>query len=283
MVKLNVSSLGSIQETLMIPLYGRALESRKEKGILHDSKAENIVQRLNYNFAQFHDPGSMESLERTVRRTAITDRILKEVLLEHPAATVVELGCGLNTRFERTDNGRLTWFDLDLPDVHALWKHFFDETPRRQFLPFSAFDTTWMKQVKQKASRPYIFIAEASVIYFPEEMIRGLFQSLYAHFPGSYYLFDSATPEFLRSLEKSDALKYCSATLQWTLTNPTQIEEWVGEVRFVKRVDLESTDLEYKDLYPKLFTLRNSLKSRLQSDGNISKGYFLNLIKFSNS
>jgi hypothetical protein len=56
----------------------------------------------------------------TVLRTAIIDFWVREFLAAHPAATVVELGTGLNTRFERVDNGQVHWFDLDLPDTIEL-------------------------------------------------------------------------------------------------------------------------------------------------------------------
>ena len=40
--------------------------------------------------------------------------------MRNPQAAVVHLGCGLDTRFERVDNGQVEWFDLDIPDVMAL-------------------------------------------------------------------------------------------------------------------------------------------------------------------
>ncbi|MER7775824.1 hypothetical protein ABTZ21_12530 [Streptomyces sp. NPDC096191] len=42
---------------------------------------------------------------------------MTQFLAEHPTGTVVEVGTGLSTRFEPVDNGRVRWFDLDLPDV----------------------------------------------------------------------------------------------------------------------------------------------------------------------
>lgn len=265
---IDVSQLGGVPETLLIPLMGRALETQKSNGILSDPKSLEIFERLDYNFEKFYDSHSQRSILRTTIRTAIIDQMVTEFLTHHPHATVVEIGCGLNSRFERLDNGTVAWFDLDVPEVYDVWKKFFKETGRRSFLPFSAFDQAWVEQVKQKSSDPCFFIAEASVIYFPEKNIRKLFNILHHHFPGSHYLFDSAKPSFLQSLDNNnDALKYFNATIKWTIDNIAHIKKWIPQITILNVVDLENPDPEFQYLYPDSF----------QQD---TDGYQLNLIRF---
>lgn len=95
-------ALGTVQETLLVPLYGRAVESRKPKPALRDDKATQIVGAIDYDFARFDE---LPSLLGTVLRTSLLDRWNAAFLAEYPTGTVVELGTGLNTRFERVDNG----------------------------------------------------------------------------------------------------------------------------------------------------------------------------------
>lgn len=52
-------------------------------------------------------------------RTVILDTWVRDFLAGHPAGTVVDIGTGLNSRFERVDNGQVHWIDLDLPDPDA--------------------------------------------------------------------------------------------------------------------------------------------------------------------
>lgn len=260
--------LSGVSETLLIPLIGRALETQKSSGILEDSKSLEIFNTLNYDFSRFSDPDSRRSMLRTTIRTAIIDRWVQDFLQEHPDATIVELGCGLNSRFERLDTGDIRWYDLDLPEVYEVWKTFFTETDRRSFLPFSAFDKEWISQVKEESQAPWLFISEASVIYFPENMVRELFTSLSDHFPGSYYLFDSVESTFVESLEQNkDALKYCNARIQWTIEDIVRLKEWVPAIEIIKKIDLESADHEFGSFYPADFQ-------------KTADGYQLNLIKF---
>ncbi|WP_412180797.1 class I SAM-dependent methyltransferase [Streptomyces sp. ADMS] len=116
--------LGTVQETLLIPLYGRAVENRKSEAVLRDPVAEELVAAIDYDFARFD---GLPMLLGTVLRTTLFDRWAAAFLAEHPTGTMVEIGTGLNTRHERTDNGRARRFDLDLPDVielpHLLHRH----------------------------------------------------------------------------------------------------------------------------------------------------------------
>jgi O-methyltransferase involved in polyketide biosynthesis len=270
-------SLGPVQETLLIPLYGRALESRKADGILTDVKSEEIVAGIDYDFGKFSDADSQRSFTRTTLRTAIIDRILRRFLQEHPEATVVEIGCGLNTRFERVDNGDISWYDLDVPDVASLWHQFFEEGGRRKFLAYSAFDEAWMKQVQAESHGPFIFISEASVIYFPEEEVKIYMQNLGRFFPGSHYIFDSATSAFLKHLKQHDALKYCRSYFQWTLDDEAEIEGWLPGTAWIRRFDLELANKEFEHLYPE--HLKRSLRWQSLWGKNSAKGYFLNMIQ----
>jgi O-methyltransferase involved in polyketide biosynthesis len=44
--------LKEIQETLLLPLWGRAVESKKENPRLTDTKAVEIIDRIDYDFSR---------------------------------------------------------------------------------------------------------------------------------------------------------------------------------------------------------------------------------------
>lgn len=120
--------LGAVPETLLVPLYARAAESRRKRPILNDSKAIGMVESIDWDFQRFNQRWRVIAC---TLRSAMFDEWVKEFLRSHPQGTVVEIGCGLNTRFERLDNGRLHWFDLDLPEVVELRRKFFTDIRRR--------------------------------------------------------------------------------------------------------------------------------------------------------
>ncbi len=44
-------NLGNVQKTLFLPLWGRVFESRKQKPLLVDKTALEIIDRADYDFA----------------------------------------------------------------------------------------------------------------------------------------------------------------------------------------------------------------------------------------
>ena len=123
--------LGKVQETLLVPLYARAIESRRKRPILYDPKAVEMVDSIDWDFQRF---GQRWRVFACALRCAMFDVLVADFLRDHPEGTVVEIGCGLNTRFERLDNGRVHWFDLDLPDSIELRQRFFSDSDRRTTL-----------------------------------------------------------------------------------------------------------------------------------------------------
>jgi len=58
------------------------------------------------------------------------DEEVKKFIEKYPDCVIVSIGCGLDTRFERIDNGKITWYNLDLPEVIETRKLFFKENDR---------------------------------------------------------------------------------------------------------------------------------------------------------
>ena len=109
--------LGNIQKTLFLPLWGRAHESQKAKPLLVDTAAQVMIAKVDYDFSSLAADLTPLTQMAWIMRSICTDTVLKVFLDKNPQAVIVNIGCGLDTTFERVDNGRLTWYDLDLPDV----------------------------------------------------------------------------------------------------------------------------------------------------------------------
>ena len=213
--------LGEVQETLLIPLYARPCDAASRRPVLNDRRARQLVDAIDYDFSGFG--GS--SLSGSVFRSSIFDGWVARFLREHPAGTVVELGTGLNTRFDRLDNGRVHWFDLDLPDAIALRRRFFTDSQRCTMLAGSVLDTEWFDMLGA-APPPYLFISEAGLIYLSEDEVRRVITQLSGRFPGSSIAFDTAGKLMVSKQDRNRSLAQVSARLQWVCDNPRDIEPW---------------------------------------------------------
>ncbi|WKG01973.1 class I SAM-dependent methyltransferase [Mycolicibacterium sp. HK-90] len=262
--------LGAVQETLLIPLYGRALDAESRRPVLGDRRAVQLVGDIDYDFTRFKGP----SLPGSVLRTAIFDGWVRRFLAENPAGTVVELGTGLNTRFDRLDNGQVRWFDLDLPDSIALRRRFFEQQGRCTMVAGSVLETDWFETVAA-APGPYFFVSEAVLLYLSEDQVRTVVRQLASRFDGSLLAFDTGGAAMMNNQDRNGAMKSVSARMQWVCENPRRLEEW--GLRLVESRTFAQPQPEVGKTWPARYRYGLRLMARLAP--SIVKTYKLNLFR----
>ena len=218
--------LGAVQETLFIPLAARARETQRKHPVLRDPKAAEMVRSIDYDAAKY---GRGAGGPVTVLRTAIIDFWVRGFLAAHPAATVVEIGTGLNTRFERVDNGQVHWFDLDLPDTIDLRRAFFADTERRRMVAASVLDEDWRRAVAQ-SREPYFFVADGVLAYLPEEQVTSTLARIAEQFPGALIALDTYPKRTFDQQHRLAAKKGIDARWAWACDDPRSLERFGLEV-----------------------------------------------------
>ncbi|MEO1377349.1 MAG: class I SAM-dependent methyltransferase [Cyanobacteria bacterium J06635_10] len=236
-------NLGTIQETLLIPLLARARELEQAEPIVTDPKSLEIIQKLDYDFEKFST--SNNSLIGSCLRGMIIDNWVSNFLQQHPQGTVIEIGAGLNTRFERLDNGKLRWFDLDLPDVIHLRQKFFAETSRRQFISASVLDNDWIERVKETSTPPYMLVAEGVLMYLSEQQVKQLFDKLIENFYDSQFAFDSISPLMVKNQQYHDSIKHMSANFDWSISDISEIQNWNSGLMAIEIVTFANLEAKF--------------------------------------
>ena len=128
--------LGDVQETALIPLAIRANETERKMARIHDDKAVEIIRELDVDTEKLNRFFSHEGF---IARTILFDETVKKLLRKYLDAVCINIGCGLDDRFSRVDNGKIRWFNVDLPDSIEMRKKFFYETEREHMLAANFF------------------------------------------------------------------------------------------------------------------------------------------------
>lgn len=246
-------NLGTVQETLFITLWARAIESSQPNPILQDPKSVEIIEQIDYDFSKLNQAKASQA--GVCLRSIAFDKWVKSFLAENPTGIFVEIGCGLNTRFERVDNGKVRWFDLDLPDSMAVRKRFFKETDRRKLIAASVLDSSWVDTVKAAGDAPIMFTAEGVLMYLTEEQVKQVFALLIKHFPGALFAFDSMSPFMVKNQKQHDAMKNFAAKFQWGIKDPQTIQSWDSRYNLLETLQM----LMVASKYPYRMGLINSL------------------------
>ena len=226
--------LGSVQKTLLLPLWGRAVETKKTKPILTDTAAAEIINKIDFDFSTITAKIRFVTQLAWIARSFHIDNTLKSFLAVHPDAAIVNIGCGLDTTYERVNNGKLSWYDLDLPDVIELRKIFIHETENRKFITASLLEESWISHIKNKEN--VFFIAAGVLYYFDETQVKAFFQMLADRFSSSEIIFDAVTPQGLNAANKGvikDSGMDESAYLKWSIKNAKVIQSWDPRIQIL--------------------------------------------------
>lgn len=184
----------SVQETLVIPLYGRRLCTERFPRLFRDQKAVELIERLDYDFSALEKQSQslahqFGALEVAMRENDLMIE-LRDYLASHPRAVLVNLGCGLDQTAENCDNGLCRIVNVDLPDVIAVRNELLPESGRVKNLACDLNDTSWFDAID--ASNGVCFMAAGVFYYFRTEDIKRLFTAMARRFPGGRLVFDTA-------------------------------------------------------------------------------------------
>jgi O-methyltransferase involved in polyketide biosynthesis len=221
-------TLNPEQETLLITLYAKA---QPDNPLFFDPMAQDILNRVDYDFARLRVPYMTVAL--ICQRSNRLDGVTRDFLLEHPGGVVVQLGCGLDSRFWRVDDGRVEWYDLDMPPVMELREQFFTPGERYHTIAASVTGLEWVDKVAA-GGRPVLVIAEGLLMYLDEADVRRLMLRLHETFPGCRLIADVFSRRMARSATSHPSLKQTGATLGWGIDDPSELEEWAPGLRLLE-------------------------------------------------
>lgn len=186
----------SIQETLVIPLYGRALCTRKFPQLFADQTAAELLERIDYDFSALERKSDslmqiFGALEVAMRQSDLAFEV-REYLRAHPRAAVVNLGCGLDSTGRACDNGQCRIYNIDLPDVMAVREALLPAGERERNLAADLNDLSWFDAIDAPTEDGAVFFAAGVFYYFRTEQVRALCAAMAERFPGGRLVFDAA-------------------------------------------------------------------------------------------
>lgn len=183
-----------MQETLVIPLYGRKMCSELYPNLYRDETALRLINQIDYDFSLLSKKSKslMQQfgfLEAAMRQNDLAWEV-RDYLRRHPNAAVVNLGCRLDDTGRSCDNGTCKIYNLDFSGVIAVRDALLPAGDQEENITCDLNDTSWFRRID--ASGGAVFFAAGVFYYFLTEQVRALVQAMTKAFPGSRLVFDAA-------------------------------------------------------------------------------------------
>ena len=195
----------SVQETLIIPLYSRKICSSLYPNIYYDKTAVDLINQIDYDFSEIEKKSKslmqrFGALEVATRQSDIAYEVC-EYLKEHPSASVVNLGCGLDNTGRNCDNGKCKIYNLDFPDVIKLRNELLPPEDREENIACNLNDTEWFDKIDN--SNGVIFFASGVFYYFLNEEVKNLIVNMSKVFIDGALVFDAANKTAVKMISKT--------------------------------------------------------------------------------
>lgn len=248
--KISSKSLTEIPVTALFPLYGRAKETNEKNHLFQDPYAVKIMGKIDFDFSIYENMKATkrnEMLAGIAVRTRILDDYTKEYFGKYPDGTVVNIGCGLDTRFLRLDNVKINWIDVDLSEIIKLREKLFEKREKYKMVAVSVLDQNWLNEITVAEGQMVMVIAEGTLMYFAEKEVKILFNQLIAKFPKAILCFEVMGIKLQGKVHPSVAVLEIDVTCPWGIEDIESIEAWNPKLKLVKTTALID---QYRERWP---------------------------------
>ena len=245
--------LSGVPETMLQTVYARAKESRG-RGSIHDAKAEEIIEKLDYDFSLADKDAAMRS--GVIARTIVLDRLTKEWLAKHPGAVVVNIACGLDTRCYRV-SGYSHWYNLDLPETMAVRERLLPENGAISQIAMSAMDD-WGGEISER-NVPALIVIEGLTMYLNAKDVQQIFAVISSRFEKVTVFVETMNPMMARCF-KEKSIEGSHAKFSWGVKNGEALAALLPDFRFVEEHSLTEGMAAFAPIYKllgKLSIVRN--------------------------
>ena len=227
--------MDNVNKTLYIPLYGKAYVSGRSI-VLHDPKAEEI-----WSVEQFPLKGRAASKWLCLymgMRAAVFDGWVKEQLQKMPEATVLHLGCGMDSRVMRVGAAENMWYDVDFPDVINERRKYYQETEIYKMLGSDVRTLDFLTEIDAKQA---IVVMEGISMYLKREELTMLMKKLDLQFDQVHLLMDCYTEFAARASKYKNPINEVGVTEVYGLDDPKRLES--DRLTFLQELDMTPEDL----------------------------------------
>lgn len=234
--------LSGVPETMLQTVYARAKESRG-RGVISDTKAEEIVEKLDYDFSLADKDTAMHS--GVIARTIVLDKLTKSYLASHSGAVVINIACGLDTRCYRM-TGFTHWYNLDLPETIAVRESLLPESGMISQIAMSAMDD-WGKEIAEK-NLSVLVIIEGLSMYLSEEDVQRIFEVISDSFSEASVFMEIMNPMIVKRY-KEKSIEGSHARFTWGVKNGKVLAELLPGFNFIEEHSLCEGMAEFMPIY----------------------------------
>ena len=250
-------NLEGVEKTMLLTLFAKAKHSQEKNHKFYDSKAIEIISNIDYDFSVAEKDKFMQL--GTIARTIVLDEMVSDYISAHPECTIVNIASGMDTRFNRLDNGKINWYNVDLENSAKYRLKYIEDTDRVTTLAYSAMDPAWTQEIKIR--KDVLFIVEGLTMYLNQQDVEDIINVIVENFY-KCTIFMEIMPPISVENTKEESIEETDAKFIWGVEKGHELTKFNNKLRWIKDVNLFDGVNVYKPHY-KIVTWLPLLRKRM--------------------
>lgn len=226
-------NLEGVEKTMLLTLFARAKHSKQKNHKFYDSKAIDVVSKVNYDFSIAEKDRFMQL--GTIARTIVLDEMVGNYIKAHPNCTIVNIASGMDTRFNRLDNGKINWYNVDLENSAKYRLKYIEDTERVKTLAYSAMDPSWTGEIQIR--NDVLFIVEDLTMYLTEKDVLDIINVIDDNFDRCTVFMEIMPPISVKNT-KEESVEDTNSKFIWGVEKGSELTKFNRNFKWIKDVNL---------------------------------------------
>lgn len=250
-------NLEGVEKTMLLTLFAKAKHSQQKNHKFYDSKAIEVISKIDYDFSIAEKDKFMQL--GTIARTIVLDEMVGEYINSHPECTIVNIASGMDTRFNRLDNGKIYWYNVDLENSAQYRLKYIEDADRVTTLSFSAMDPSWAQEILIR--NDVLFIIEGLTMYLNQKDVEKIIDIIDSNFDKCTIFMEIMPPISVKNT-KEESIEDTDAKFIWGVEKGHELIKFNHNFKWIKDVNLFDGVNVYKPHY-KIVTWLPMLRKRM--------------------
>ena len=251
-------NLEGVEKTMLLTLFAKAQHSQKKNHRFYDQKAIDVISQIDYDFTVADKDRFMKY--GVISRTIVLDEMVSDYIDKNPHATIVNIASGMDTRFNRLDNGLIRWYNIDLENSANFRLQYIEDNERVTTLAYSAMDPAWANEIKIESGN-LLFIIEGLSMYLTEKDNKDILKIIADNFRRCTVFVEIMPPVSVENVtEKS--VEETDSKFIWGVQKGSQLVKLNSAFRWIRDVNLFDGMNKFKPAF-RLFTWLPFLRRKM--------------------
>jgi O-methyltransferase involved in polyketide biosynthesis len=250
--------LEGVEKTMLLTLFAKAQHSQEKNHKFYDRKAIEVISKIEYDFTIANKDKKMKM--GVIGRTIVLDDMVSDYIKKHPHCTIINIASGMDTRFNRLDNGHIRWYNIDLENSANFRLKYIEDSDRVKTLAYSAMDEKWANEIKIESGNILVII-EGLTMYLQEKDVSDILKIISDNFMHCTVFMEIMPPSSVKHT-KEISVEETNSEFTWGLQKGHELLNINPNFKWIKDVNLFDGVNKYKPIF-RLFTWIPMIKNRM--------------------